>query len=154
MNRTTEVSLSKYRYLLDIYIDLRSSIRRDSQWNREIYLREALEDLRSQLDLKQYDEIIFYGTHSKHFNKTGSYFQILRRFFVLEENCSFNLNLRIGRKYSEFATLKKQHSNGSGCFNADSHIDNVMENWSPPKEDFEISQKDRNLMKERLRLKG
>ena len=95
---------------LELDFDFRASVKRDTSWQREINLRAGLEDLRNQLDLEKYDDIIFYGTHSKLFNESGSYLQILRRFFVLEENRTLNLNLKVGKKYLDFVPLKKVRS--------------------------------------------
>ena len=105
----------RYAGNVELDIDLRSCILSDYQWNREVQLRQALEDLRRQTDLKRYHEIEFLALHSKHFNEYGAYFQILRKFFVLEVRRTFNLNLKVGKKYLEFLNLDQKKFDEYKC---------------------------------------
>ena len=90
---------------LELDLDIRSHIKNDSQLNRELHLRDALLDLRRQTSLEKFDEITVHTTHSKHFNEKGSFFEILRKFFVIQENRTFNLNMQVGKKYLDFISL-------------------------------------------------
>ena len=90
---------------LELDLDIRSHIKNDSQLNRESHLREALLDLRRQTSLEKYDDITVHTAHSKYFNENGSFFEILRKFFVIQENRTFNLNLQVGKKYLDFISL-------------------------------------------------
>ena len=134
---------------LELDFDMRSHIKNDSQWNRELYLRAALQDLRRQTSLDNFDELSVHVSHSKHFNEKGSFFEILRRFFVIQENRTFNLNMRIGKKYLDFISLH-EHFNETYAWNKDENRRaNCLENQLQ-EEEFEITQRSQNLMRDRL----
>ena len=87
---------------LNLDIDLRACIEQDTQSARDLNVRRALADLVHQAEIEDFDEIIVFGSHSRQFEKGGSYFETLRRFFVIEHNRSFALHLRVDKKYQDF----------------------------------------------------
>ena len=88
-------------------IDLRAYIKHDTQSSRDLNMRKALEDLREQLDIKNTGDVIVFASHSRHFDEGGSYFEILRRYFVIEHGRSFALHLKIDKKYKDFVDLSR-----------------------------------------------
>ena len=139
---------------LELDVDIRSYIKNDSQWNRELHLREALQDLRRQTSLEKFDEITIHTTHSKHFNENGSFFEILRKFFVIQENRTFNLNMQVGKKYLDFISLHDQFNVKEA--NAQAKEENYFINSSQnlQNEEFEITERNRHLMLHRLRQRA
>ena len=97
----------KYVSNVGIDIDLRRYMQQDTQSSRDVNVRKALNDLKCQLDIHDYDKIVVNGLHCKQFEEKGSYFEILRKFFIIEHNRDFALHLKIGKKYPGFVDLAK-----------------------------------------------
>ena len=88
-------------------IDLRAYITNDTQAARDINVRKALEDLREQLDIRNIVDVIVFALHNRCFNEGGSYFEILRKFFVIELGRSYALHLTIDKKYQDFIDISR-----------------------------------------------
>ena len=88
-------------------IDLRGYIKNDTQASRDINVRKALEDVCEQLDIRNISEVVIFAPHARCFEERGSYFEILRKFFVIEQRRSFSLHLRIDKKYQDFIDLSR-----------------------------------------------
>ena len=101
------VYAQQYASNLNIDMDLRMHIKRDTQSARDLKVRNALNDLKDQLDLQDYDEIVVYGLHCRQFEGKGSYFEILRKFFTIEHKRDFSLHLKISKNYQEIVDLYK-----------------------------------------------
>ena len=137
----------------ELDIDIRTSIKSDTQWNREIKLHQSLENLSNQIDLTLFDEIEFIATHWKHFNESGSFFEILRRFFVLKVKRTFNLNLKVGKKYLEFLGFSEKI-----FYDRQRDIANLRQDGNEiltkrADNSFQISIKAENLMEKRMLCK-
>ena len=107
--RPYEKNAIAQRFVSDIKhdIDLRGYIKNDTQAARDVNVRKALEDVREQLDLKNTSEVVIFTPHARCFEERGSYFEILRKFFVIEQGRSFSLHLRIDKKYQDFIDLSR-----------------------------------------------
>ena len=60
------------------------------------------------MEISSFGEIIVFGSHCRQFEEGGSYFEILRRFFVIEHNRSFVMHLRIGKKYHDLVEFPRK----------------------------------------------
>ena len=130
---------------LDLDAEMRYGIISDSQWTREVQLRQALQDLKRQINLNKFDEVEFHGTHSKHYNEYGSYFQILRRFFVLDEKTTFYLHLKVGKNYAEFINF------GERTFDVNRSKDSCKQQQEQKsRDDIEVPTRAEKLMDERM----
>ena len=101
------VFAQKYASNLNVDIDLRMYIKHDTQSARDLKVRKTLNDLKDQLDLQDFDEIVVHGIHCRQFESKGSYFEILRKFFIIEHERNFSLHLKIPKKYQEIVDLTK-----------------------------------------------
>ena len=82
-------------------------IQHDTTWLRQCNLIEALEDLNRQINPKYYDSVIVHAEYSKLFNEEGSYLQILRKIFVIQNQCKLFLNLEVGKNYVDLNILSQ-----------------------------------------------
>ena len=83
-------------------------IQRDTTFQRQSYLREALDDLRQQVDLTQFDNITIHALYSKLFNESGAYFQIIRKVLSIESGCDFSLQLHVGKRLDEYTVMPEK----------------------------------------------
>ena len=107
--RPFEKNAIAQRFASDINhdVDLKAYIKNDTQAARDLNVRKALEDLREQLYIKNIVDVIVFTSHSRCFNEGGSYFEILRKFFVIELGRSYALHLTIGKKNQDFIDLSR-----------------------------------------------
>ena len=91
------------KYLFDK--ELTHYIQRDTTFQRQLYFKEALEDLRQQVHLHTFDNIIIHAPYSKLFNENGAYFHILRKVLIIESGCVFSLHLHVANRLDEYIPM-------------------------------------------------